>query len=123
MWEETHMKESNFDGGLLGLIGWNIIAFLITFLSFGLLYPFAIVLVLRWRVEHTVINGQRLFFRRHGDPTLWELDQVVTPDDRNLWDLWLLGGDRHEEVGSQAYAFRKLKGDDVTLFLLFAMGS
>lgn len=84
------MKESYFDGGLLGLIGWNIVAFLITFLTLGLLYPFAIVLVLRWRVEHTVINGQRLFFdgtatQLFGNWIKWLLLMIVTLGIYGFW--------------------------------------
>lgn len=84
------MNDSYFDGGLLGLIGWNIVAFLITFFTFGLLYPFAIVLVLRWQVEHTVINGQRLFFdgtatQLFGNWIKWLLLMIVTLGIYGFW--------------------------------------
>ena len=56
------MNNSYFDGGLFGLIVISIVGFLITFLSFGILYPWAIVLYLKWMADHTVIEGQRLCF-------------------------------------------------------------
>lgn len=56
------MNRSVFDGGLLGLVGIQIVGFLITFISFGILYPWAIVMVLEWKTRHTVIDGQRLRF-------------------------------------------------------------
>jgi len=56
------MNDSYFDGGLLGLIGISILGFLITVLTFGICYPWAIVLYLKWMADHTVIEGKRLRF-------------------------------------------------------------
>lgn len=84
------MNDSYFDGGLLGLIVWNIAGFLITVFTLGLLYPFAVVLVVRWRVEHTVINGQRLFFdgtaaQLFGNWIKWLLLMIVTLGIYGFW--------------------------------------
>jgi uncharacterized membrane protein YjgN (DUF898 family) len=55
-------EESYFDGGLLSLIGINILGFLITLFTLGICLPWAICKSYKWRIEHTVINGQRLKF-------------------------------------------------------------
>ena len=51
-----------FDGGAGTYLGTGILAFLITVLTFGLFYPYALVLMQRWRAKHTYINGVRLEF-------------------------------------------------------------
>lgn len=56
--------ESYFDGGLAQLIGWRILGFLVTTLTFGICYPWALCMVYGWQVNHTVIEGRRLQF--HG---------------------------------------------------------
>ena len=59
-------EKSYFDGGLLQLIGWKIIGFFITILTFGICYPFAVCMIYDWEVKHTVINGKRLYFDGNG---------------------------------------------------------
>lgn len=56
------MQKSYFDGGLLQLIGWRILGFLITFCTCGICYPWAVCMVYGWETRHTVINGKRLEF-------------------------------------------------------------
>ena len=55
-------NESYFDGGLLQLIGWKILGFLITSLTLGICFPWASCMVYGWEAKHTVINGKRLQF-------------------------------------------------------------
>jgi Bacterial protein of unknown function (DUF898) len=55
-----------FDGGAGSYVGISILGFLITVFSLGLLFPLAYVLRLRWRIEHTVIEGRRLRFNGTG---------------------------------------------------------
>jgi uncharacterized membrane protein YjgN (DUF898 family) len=54
--------ESKFDGGLLQLIGWNILGFFVTILTLGLCYPWALCMVYGWKINHTIIEGRRLKF-------------------------------------------------------------
>ena len=54
--------ESRFEGGLLGLIGVNILAWLITAFTLGLATPWAMCIKYRWEAENTVIEGRRLEF-------------------------------------------------------------
>lgn len=56
------MQKSYFDGGLLQLIGWRILGFLVTVFTFGICYPWAVCMVYGWETNHTVIEGKRLHF-------------------------------------------------------------
>jgi len=62
-------NESYFDGGLLQLIGWKLLGGLITLITLGICYPWAICMVYNWEVKHTVVDGKRLVF----DGTAWQL--------------------------------------------------
>ena len=55
-------QDSYFDGGLLGLIGINVLTAVLSFITFGLAYPFVICINLSWKARHTVIGGRRLKF-------------------------------------------------------------
>ncbi|GEP19497.1 YjgN family protein [Pediococcus argentinicus] len=60
--EIKYGRNSFFDGGLLQLIGWSILGFVITTLSLGILYPWAVVMLYGWKINHTVIEGKRMAF-------------------------------------------------------------
>ncbi|GKS12162.1 membrane protein [Paenibacillus chitinolyticus] len=53
---------SYFDGGLLELIGLYLLGAIITALTAGICYPWSLVIIYRWKIEHTVIEGHRLRF-------------------------------------------------------------
>lgn len=67
-----------FTGGAGSYIGYALAAFFITLLTLGLMYPFAVVLMERWRVDHSLIDGRRLVFTG----TAWGLF--------GLWIKWFL---------------------------------
>ena len=71
-------EKSYFDGGLLQLIGWKLLGTIITTLTLGICFPWAICMVYNWETKHTVINGRRLKF----DGTAIGLF--------GLWIKWLL---------------------------------
>ena len=54
--------ESYFDGGLFQLIGWSILGALITALTLGICFPWALCMCYGWQINHTVIEGRRLHF-------------------------------------------------------------
>lgn len=60
------ITRSYFDGGVLGLIGWRILAFLITIVTLGIAAPWAECLLISFQVKHTVYNGKRLRFKGTG---------------------------------------------------------
>ena len=51
-----------FDGGAATYIGTALLGVLITVVTLGICYPFALVLNERWRAKHSSIDGQRLIF-------------------------------------------------------------
>ena len=55
-------QEYYFDGGLLQLIGYNILGILVTIFTLGICLPWAYCMIYRWETKHTVINGHRLEF-------------------------------------------------------------
>lgn len=56
-------QASFFDGGLASLVGWSILGALITAFSLGIAYPWALCMVYGWKINHTVIEGQRMKFK------------------------------------------------------------
>ncbi|MDD4344152.1 MAG: DUF898 family protein [Eubacteriales bacterium] len=83
-------EESYFDGGLLQLIGWSVLGFIITIFSFGILYPWAVVMVYGWKINHTVINGRRLQFSGtamglFGNWIKWLLLMFITLGIYSFW--------------------------------------
>lgn len=84
-------KRSYFDGGLLGLLGVSILGFIITVITLGICYPWALCMVYGWKINHTVIKGRRLKFNGSpiglfGNWIKWFLLCVVT---LGIYSLWL----------------------------------
>lgn len=72
-----------FDGGAATYVGTALLAFLITVLTLGICYPFALVLKERWRAKHSYIDGHRLVFTGSawglfGNWIKWFLLSVIT---------------------------------------------
>lgn len=55
-------EKSYFDGGLFQLIGWSILGLIITIVTVGICYPWALCMIYNWEIKHTVIQGKRLQF-------------------------------------------------------------
>jgi len=51
-----------FDGGAATYVGTAVLGALVTIFTFGICYPFAMVLRERWRAKHSYIDGYRLVF-------------------------------------------------------------
>ena len=88
---EVQTEKSYFDGGLLQLIGWQILGGLVTMLTLGFCYPWAICMIYRWEAKHTVINGRRLKFngtatQLFGNWIKWILLTVIT---LGIYGFWL----------------------------------
>lgn len=83
--------ESYFDGGLLQLIGWTILGFIVTVLTFGICFPWAFTMKYNWETKHTVINGRRLRFngtalQLFGNWIKWLILTFIT---LGIYGLWL----------------------------------
>ena len=80
----------HFDGGAATYLGTGILGALITVLTLGICYPFALVLKERWKAKHSYIDGQRLTFTGSavglfGNWIKWLLLIVVTLGIYLLW--------------------------------------
>ena len=51
-----------FTGGAGTFWGTALLGFAITLCTLGICYPFAVVLMQRWRAKHSTIDGQQLAF-------------------------------------------------------------
>ncbi len=60
------LGESNFDGSILGFLLWKILGIIVTIITFGLAYPFALCMSYNYRIKHTSINDKRLKFDGYG---------------------------------------------------------
>ena len=88
---EVQTEKSYFDGGLLQLLGWQILGALVTMLTLGICYPWAICMIYRWEAKHTVINGRRLKFtgtaiQLFGNWIKWLLLTIIT---LGIYSFWL----------------------------------
>jgi uncharacterized membrane protein YjgN (DUF898 family) len=99
-----------FDGGAGTYIGTALLGLLITTVTLGICYPFAVVLMQRWRAKHCTIDGHRLVFTGTATGLFglwikWFLLSVVTFGIYLLWvgpriEAWKW---RHTEF-AEAYA-------------------
>lgn len=51
-----------FDGGAGTFLGTLLLGIPVTVVTFGICYPWAVVMIYRWRAKHTFLNGYRLVF-------------------------------------------------------------
>jgi len=82
--------KSDFDGGLLQLIGWQLLGALITTVTLGICYPWAMCMVYSWEAKHTTIDGHRLDFDGKGGALFgqwikWLLLTLITLGIYGLW--------------------------------------
>ena len=82
--------KSNFDGGLGQFIGWAILGWLVTVLTLGICFPWAVCMMYGWKINHTIIEGRRLKFTGTA-PSLfghwikWLLLTIITLGIYGLW--------------------------------------
>jgi uncharacterized membrane protein YjgN (DUF898 family) len=79
-----------FDGGAATYVGTALLGAIVTIATFGICYPFAVVLMQRWRAKHSLIDGKRLVFTGSawglfGRWLLWLLLIIVTAGIYLLW--------------------------------------
>lgn len=87
---KTRSQTHRFDGGAGTYVGTALLALLITVVSLGIAYPYALVLRQRWKTKHTYINGHRLIFLGTGIGLFglwikWFLLSVITLGIYLLW--------------------------------------
>lgn len=87
----TNWSNSYFDGGLMGLIGINLVVALFSLITLGLAWPMLCCFRLKWVYRHTVIGGYRLKFngsglQLFGKFILWVFLTIVTA---TIYVWWL----------------------------------
>lgn len=75
--------DSYFDGGLIELIGWKLLSFLITIVTLGIASPWGACMIYSYEINHTVYNGKRLKFEGTGGDLFvnifkWVLLSIIT---------------------------------------------
>jgi uncharacterized membrane protein YjgN (DUF898 family) len=86
----TRTGRFTFDGGAATYIGTALLGVLITVLTAGICYPFALVLKERWRSKHSYIDGHPLVFTGSawglfGNWIKWLLLSIITLGIYLLW--------------------------------------
>lgn len=108
--------DSYFDGGMLALLGWRLLAILITFITLGLGAPWAACMLYSYQFKHTVYNGKRLKFEGKGSDLFanvfkWVFLSIITlgiyawfvPVDRAKWVISKLHYEDENYVKGDSY--------------------
>ena len=87
---KVERTDSYFDGKVLELIGYRILAFLITTFTLGLASAWAEKILLAYNIEHTVYNGKRLKFEGTGAALFvqkfkWIFFTIITLGIYSFW--------------------------------------
>ena len=87
---EKNKENTYFDGKMGQWLGWSLLGALVTVFTLGICYPLAYGWIVKWKTNHTVVNGYRHKF--DGKPgsligrwILWELLSIVTIGIFALW--------------------------------------
>ena len=86
----TPVQTSTWDGGVFDTVVNSIVASLIAGLTCGIATPWAICYMMKFIIEHTVINGRRLSFDGNGAQLFgnwikWFLLTLVTCGIYSFW--------------------------------------
>lgn len=94
-----------FDGGAATWFGVQIAGVLVTVLTLGICYPWAVVMTYRWKCKHTYLNGQRMRFTGSapglfGHWIKWFLLCIITLGIYSFWvyprlTRWIV---EHQEI-------------------------
>ena len=83
--------ESKFTGGLFGLICVSLLEYLLTFLTLGIAYPWAVCIKEAWIANHTLLDGRQVYFdgtggQLFGNYIKWFLLTILT---LGIYGFWL----------------------------------
>lgn len=85
------LGRSEFRGGIIDYISRIIVGVILTVLTFGIMYPWAVVIIKRWEVNNTYIDGRRLRFDGtatglFGNYIKWWILTLIT---LGIYSFWL----------------------------------
>jgi uncharacterized membrane protein YjgN (DUF898 family) len=109
-------KNFEFDGGAGTYLGTSILAFLITIFTLGICFPFAVVLMQRWKAKHTYIKGLQLEFTGtgwglFGNWIKWFLLLIIT---LGIYGFWITPRLQKWIVEHTDFSGRKMTSDKKT---------
>lgn len=83
--------ESKFTGGLLGLIGVNLLQYILIVITLGIGTPWAVCFKEKWIAKHTIIDGHQVVFDGKGGQLFgnfikWEILSIIT---LGIYSFWL----------------------------------
>ena len=86
----SNQEGFKFTGGAANYLGTIIVASLLTLVTFGICYPFALVMIERWKADNSTIDGRRIQFIGTGIGLFglwikWMLLCLVTVGIYSLW--------------------------------------
>lgn len=82
---------SRFEGNILGFIGVNVLAALITFFTLGIATPWAMCIKYKWEIDNTVLDGKRLQFVGRGSNLFMQYIKwwILTIITFGIYGFWL----------------------------------
>lgn len=103
--------ESKFTGGLLGLIGINLLCGFLNIITLFIATPWTVCIKERWYAKHTIIDGKQLTFDGTGGQLIgnyikWLLLTLITFGIYSFWlniklKQWTTKHTHHLEVPAQ----------------------
>ena len=83
-------EKSYFEGNYFAYIGINIVVNLVSIVTLGIMYPWMVCWMQRWKARNTVVSGKRLVFegtggRLFGKYILWAFLTVITIGIYGFW--------------------------------------
>ncbi len=87
----AYYTQSEFNGGILGLIGINILQKIIIAITLGIAAPWAVCMKESWIARHTKIDGRQVIFdgtggQLFGNYIKWFLLTIIT---LGIYGFWL----------------------------------
>ncbi len=84
-------NKSYFDGDIFSYIGYSIICGILIVITIGFGTPWAVCIMLRWKTNHTIIDGRRMYFDGNGASlfghwVVWYLLCFIT---LGIYGFWL----------------------------------
>lgn len=82
--------ESKFDGTVLEILGVNVVVWLLTGITLGFAYPWALTLKRRFVTKHTIVDGRRLNFDGTGGQLFgtWIKMFLLTVITIGIYSFW-----------------------------------
>jgi uncharacterized membrane protein YjgN (DUF898 family) len=99
-------KIMEFDGSAADYLGTQILATLVTVCTLAICYPYALVLLERWRAKHTVLMGRRLYFKGTGIGLfgLWIKWFILIVITLGIYSFWVFPRITRWKVENTVYA-------------------